>query len=418
MSVSRDEKLRLLILTPTLPFPPDSGGDIRVFHLLRHLSSSFEIHLLSYRAGTTTGAAEHLVQQAGIAAVHDYVGGADSRNAFVSLRSLINFWHGAPHSISMQRDPSFVACLSNLISAVRFDAVLVDHLYMMQYAGMFGSLPVFYSATDVETRKFQRWYGADRVTLGRRVLHWAQTQLIQWHESRLRGRVKATFATSSADSDFLLALNRGGRFVVVPNGVDLRYFQPRSRETFDGPPAVFFVGSMFYKPNHDAATILARDIFPLVRRQLPDAVCHIVGKTGANDYSALNRPECGVMMHGSVVDIRPFLLRSQILVAPLLAGSGTRIKILEAMAAGTPVVSTTIGAEGLDYTPGKNIVIANSVEEIAATVVGLLQDRERCFEIGRNGRQLVEKSYSWEASADVMKNEINDKLADVRRDRR
>ena len=111
-------------------------------------------------------------------------------------------------------------------------------------------------------------------------------------------------------------------------------------------------------------------------------------------------------MHGFVEDVRPFFEECQILVVPLSVGSGTRIKILEAMATGTPVVSTDIGAEGIDYVDGENILIANSPQDLSAAVVRLLRDREECFRIGAAGRRLVERSYSWDSAAEVMRTEM------------
>jgi polysaccharide biosynthesis protein PslH len=194
--------------------------------------------------------------------------------------------------------------------------------------------------------------------------------------------------------------------VVVPNGVDLRFFRPRPRGSFGKPPSVFFVGTMFYRPNYLAARFLVHEVFPLIRREVPDATCHLAGKTNDGNYSELHDPDAGVYMHGFVEDIRPHFLDSQILVAPLSVGSGTRIKILEAMATGTPVVSTDIGAEGLACSDGENILIANSATELADAAVRLLRDREACFRIGMAGRRLVEEQYSWEVSAGVMRREI------------
>jgi glycosyltransferase involved in cell wall biosynthesis len=392
---------RLLVLTPTFPYPPTSGGDIRVFHLLRRLSRSFEIHLLSRGSGDS----QQLIDETGISAVHlcqqtDIVTGSSNAS------SRIDFWRYAPHGISLKIESEYAAKLTRLVADFALDGVIIDHLYMMQYVRFLKSLPVFYCAHNVETTKFARWYGTERLNIKRRVLYWAQERVIRWQESRLGTRSRVAFATSQIDRDLLARMNCTGRFVVVPNGVDLDYFRPRLRESFDLPPAVFFVGTMYYKPNHDAAVFLAREVFPRVRLQIPDAICHLAGKTGERDYSALNHPDEGVRMHGFVEDIRAYLEQTQVLVVPLFAGSGTRIKILEAMASGTPVVSTSIGAEGLDYSNEENIVIADTAADMAASVVALLRDRERCFRIGRAGRRLVEQKYSWDASADVMRAEI------------
>lgn len=392
---------RLLVLTPAFPYPPVSGGDIRVFHLLRHLSRTLSIHLLPY----TSGCARRLIDETGISAV-ERRDAADTHSRPWNLRTRIRFWRDAPHGLSLDVDPVYARSLRRVIAGTRFQGVLVDHLYMMQYARFVGPLPVFYSATDVETTKFARWYEGERLSRKRRLLHWAQGRVIRWHESRLGRRAHVTFATSSVDRDELVRINGVGRFVVVPNGVDPSYFRLRSRESFRKAPSVCFVGTMFYRPNYLAARALVQEVFPLIRRELPDATCHLAGKTNDRDYSELHHPEAGVYMHGFVEDIRSHFEGSQVLVTPISVGSGTRIKILEAMATGTPVVSTAIGAEGIDISDGENIVIGKTAVELARAAVGLLRDRERCVRMGIAGRRLVEGRYSWDASGDVMQREI------------
>ena len=393
---------KLLVLTPAFPYPPASGGDIRMFHLLRRLSSTFDVHLLPQAGGSS----ERLIEDTGITAVHVRDPSAVRPLRSWDPRQWIRFWRHAPHGLSLDVDLEYARALRRIVATTGLHGVLIDHLYMMQYARFVGPLPVFYSATDVETTKFARWYTGERLSSKRRLLHWAQRQAIGWHESRVGRRARVTFATSAVDRDALLRINRTGRFVVVPNGVDLSYFRPRRRESFSKPPRVFFVGTMFYRPNFLAARFLAREVFPLIRKEIPDATCHIAGKTDDRDYSELNRPETGVYMHGFVQDVRPYFEESQILVVPLSIGSGTRIKILEAMATGTPVVSTTIGAEGLEYSRDEDILIADSATDLAASVVGLLRDREKAFRLGLAGRRLVEGKYSWDTSADVMRSEI------------
>ena len=390
----------LLVLTPAFPYPPVSGGDIRIFHLLRRLSSRFDVHLLPFAEGDS----DRLIEETGITAVHARESAAGERSWHP--RRWIKFWRHAPHGLSMDVDPDYAQDVKRTVATTNIHGVLVDHLYMMQYARFVGSRPVFYVAADVEATKFARWYHGEHLSRKRRLLHWAQRQAITWHESRLGTRARVTFAASSVDRDALLRMNRRGRFVVVSNGVDLKHFRPRPRDSFDGSPSAFFVGTMFYRPNYLAAKVLAYELFPQIRRDVPDATCHLAGKTNREDHSELHRPEIGVWMHGFVEDVRPYFETSQVLVVPLSVGSGTRIKILEAMATGTPVVSTAIGAEGLDCTPGENILIADTVTDLAAAVVGLFRDRERAFRIGAAGRRLVEAQYSWDASGDVLRDEI------------
>lgn len=393
---------RLLVLTPTFPYPPTSGGDIRVFHLLRRLARSFEVHLLSLCDGPN----QPLIEQTGIAMVYS-LDAQTNVPAATRIRKRLNFWRYSPHGLSLEVDPAYAHTLKQIVANTHFDGVLVEHLYMLQYARFVCPLPVFLSAHNVETMKFSRWLANEPLSLKRRWLHRTQQAVIRFYESTLAGRTSAVFATSPFDSQVLQRMNSGrGRFVVAPNGADMTFFEPRSRESFDRSPAILFMGTMHYWPNYEAAIYLANEIFPRVRQEIPEAECHLVGKTDRKDYSHLHAPERGVHMHGFVDDVRPHLLTCQVLVVPLRVGSGTRIKIIEAMATATPVVSTAIGAEGLTCTDGENILIVDTPVAMAGAVVRLLRDREVCFRIGAAGRRLVEKEYGWDVSAEVMRNEM------------
>jgi len=392
----------LLVLAPTFPYPPTSGGDIRVFHLLRRLARSFEVHLLSLYEGPH----QPLIEQTGIAMVYSLDARAKVPAAW-RIRKRLNFWRYSPHGLSLEVNPYYAHRLKQIVANTSFDGILVEHLYMLQYARFARPLPVFLSAHNVETMKFARWFANEPLSLKRRWLHRAQQAVIRFYESNLAKRTTAVFATSGIDFDLLRRMNRGrGRFVVAPNGADLTFFEPRSRESFNRSPAILFMGTMYYRPNYEAAIYLANEVFPRVRQEIPEAECHLVGKTDGKDYSHLHAPERGVHMHGFVDDVRPHLWRCQVSIVPLRVGSGTRIKIIEAMATATPVVSTSIGAEGLTCTDGENILIGDTPVAMAEAVVRLLRDREVCVRIGAAGRRLVEKEYGWDASAEVMRSEI------------
>jgi glycosyltransferase involved in cell wall biosynthesis len=330
------------------------------------------------------------------------------------IRRRVRFWRHSPHGISMDTDYGYAKTLRRLLSEKRFDTVIIEHLYMMQYARFVTSCPVFYSAHNVETIKYERWHKNEPDGIAHRFLYRAQKAVLHYHESRVGTRAAAVFATSNVDRDILRKMNRGGRFIVVPNGADLDYFLPRSQESFRGPPSVIFIGSLFYKPNADAVRFLVNEVMPILRRQCAECECHIVGKTAGNDFSYLHHPETGVFLHGSVPDIRPFLQSSKVLVVPLFVGSGTRIKILESMASGTPVVSTRLGAEGIDYTEGVDICLAETAFEMAKDVETLLCNPEEAYRMGQAGRSLVETKYSWDRSAAIMRTEIDAVLSGKR----
>lgn len=288
------------------------------------------------------------------------------------------------------------------MARVEPQSVLIEHAYMAQYAKFIDHLPAFITCYDVESTKLRRWFLGNRTSFLAGLRQHLQMHAMRRFESSLGRLAHTVFATSELDREELQRMNGRGRFVCVPNGANLDTFTLRASSTFDGPPAAFFVGSLFYKPNLDAAITLKSQIWPLVRKEIPEAVCHIAGSHGGLDLNLLNDPGEGVFFHGLVPDIRPYLAMSQAMVVPLRVGSGTRIKIIESMATGTPVVSTRIGAEGLHSTDNKDILLADSTEELARSVISLLQDREAACRIGKAGRALVEALYNWDSSAEIM----------------
>jgi len=181
----------------------------------------------------------------------------------------------------------------------------------------------------------------------------------------------------------------------VPTGVDIDYFRPR-RDGQVRPNSLVFTGSMDWLPNEDGVQYFTKEILPLVRKRIPDVVITIVGR---NPYPSLlesSERDNGIVVTGRVDDVRPYIDNASVFVVPLRIGGGTRLKIYEAMAMERAVVSTTIGAEGLPLTPGKEILIADTPEEFAESVIGLLDNREMAQELGRNAATRVRNEFGWD----------------------
>jgi len=394
--------IRLLILTPTLPYPPDSGGNIRLYQLAKRLSSAFEIHLLPRLLPESADHERALKAETGIAAIHhvEKVGRWTLRRR---LWRRMDFWRYSPHSISLDVDPHYAETLKQLLRRYPFHVALVVNLYMFQYRKYLPSFPVFYNANDVESVKYRQWYERDSLSPKRRLLHGLQRVAITRFEARVATQSAAVFVTSPTDGAHFQQLGGTGRILVAPNGVDLEYFRARTAESFSGRPRILFMGSFFYKPNLEAAVFLRDRLMPRLRAEHPEVSLDLVGNTaGVPELATWHDPRYGVHFHGRVDDVRPFLQACQVFVCPIFIGSGTRIKVLEAMAAGTPVVATSLGAEGIESGHQQGIVIADSVERMAAAVSQLLSDRRLCADVGRRGRELVEQRYSWDVAAGVI----------------
>jgi glycosyltransferase involved in cell wall biosynthesis len=184
---------------------------------------------------------------------------------------------------------------------------------------------------------------------------------------------------------------------VVPNGVDLEYFRPMpavSKST-----SLVFVGSLDWYPNEDAVKEFAFRIFPLIRRKNERITFRVVGRKQSISLTNALQGIDGVELIGEVPDVRQYVAEAAAVVVPLRIGGGTRIKILEALAMQKPVVSTSIGAEGLELKDGRDLLIANTPEQFAAQIESLLLNKELQQELGRNGRSVVEKFYGWDSLA-------------------
>jgi glycosyltransferase involved in cell wall biosynthesis len=228
-----------------------------------------------------------------------------------------------------------------------------------------------------------------QITRMRALFH---SKLMRRWEPRYAERFDRCIAVSDEDKSLLLSANPSLQIKIIPNGVDAKVLQPLALEVT--PPALLFIGTMSYAPCIDAVAYLCDQILPHIRRELSGVELWIVGADPTPEVSALNRD--GIHVTGRVKDVVPYYRRSAVSVVPLRAGGGTRLKILEAMALGRPVVSTSIGCVGLDVVDGEHLLVADNPKQFSDQVVRLLSDRTLYERIRTNARQLVVNRYDWD----------------------
>ncbi|MHB1161896.1 MAG: glycosyltransferase, partial [Chloroflexota bacterium] len=296
--------------------------------------------------------------------------------------------------------------LLDLIDRGRYDIVQFDKTEMAQYAipdlvpaQLLVEHVVFYHAYRrqfLTPRRFSAAHLADYVKLRR-------------YELDACRRFDGIITMSPVDTQFLSArLGPHPLILDVPNGVDTDFyrFEPDLCENHD----LLFVGNFDHSPNVDGVRYFLREVFPQVQASAPDTRLFIVGP-GPYHTLAEVASEPRAIPTGLVPDTRPYMERCSVFVAPILAGSGTRVKILEAMASGIPVVSTTVGAEGLGTVSGEHLLIADSPNAFAASVTRLLQDRELRERLRVNARRLVETHYGWETITDRLEQAYREVLS-------
>jgi glycosyltransferase involved in cell wall biosynthesis len=212
-------------------------------------------------------------------------------------------------------------------------------------------------------------------------------------EKRALRDFDAHIAVSQRDAERLRTINPDARIFVIENGVDTDFYSDLG--TNDGSlRRIVFVGSMDYHANIDAAVNFAREVWRQVRERQPKLIFTIVGKDPAPEVRELAQIP-GIEVTGTVDDVRPFYRDASVAVVPLKVGGGSRLKILEAMAAGVPVVSTTLGAEGLDVRHDENILIADTTEQLVQAITSVIENKTRRNQLSAAGRELVSRRYDW-----------------------
>ena len=377
--------MRILFLTETVPYPLDSGGRIKTFHTLRMLADTHQVRLHAFIREAAQRDHQGALEAIGVPTTLHMVARSTAREAWFAVRSLT----GAPYSVGRHFDRAAFLAVAADARAWRPDLVDCDHLSMAEYAVRLG-LPIVYDAHNVEYAILQRFAGTrpDPVTRAAAAIEWRR---VRRYEAGICRRSRLVFVVSDVDRLALSALAGAAvRFVEVPIAVDAAGTAPIAALTSE--PQLLFLGGLHWPPNADALSSFVRDMWPRVRAARPDASLTSVGR---DDHPVAD--ECrrapGVDLTGWVPDIAPFVQASRMLVVPMRAGSGMRVKILEAMARGLPVVSTTVGCEGIGVVPGRHLLLADTPDAFAQAVIRLLTDDGLAASLATAARALVLERY-------------------------
>ncbi len=385
--------MKVLWVNTNFMHPTTKGGQIRTLEMLRHLHRWHEIHYV---------AIEDPTHPEGPARAGEYSSRSypfqhripGKRSPAFALQLAKGLLDPVPLAVSRFCPPGLGGFLEKLIARERFDAAVVDHLAPTAY---FPDLAraVFFQH-NVETVIWRRHveHATDSV---RRWYFRVQAARMLEYERRVSLEAGHIVAVSETDAGEMRRLFGVTRVTAIPTGVNLEYFTP------PGPPGnspeaadLVFVGSMDWMPNVDGMLYFVREALPLIRRKRPDCTVAIVGRIPPPEIAELAKDDPRVIVTGTVPDTRPWLWGSKVSIVPLRIGGGTRLKIYEAMAARVPVVSTTVGAEGLEVHPGTDILIADRPEDLAEACLSLLEDAARRQKLAAAAWDMVNACFSWE----------------------
>ena len=383
--------MNILVIDEQFPYPLTNGKSIRTFNLLRFLAGKHSISYLAY--GTSDSEAVRKIEQLGIKCFP--VGPADlPKNGLrFYFRLFRNLFSLLPYVVTSHYTSRFQNRLDQLTSSMHFDLIICEWTPYAIYLKRLNHSKSIIVAHNIETDIWQRYEENETNFLKRAYISVQKFKMNRYEQKCFQWANGATAVTNN-DARQILTCHVDYPVQVVSNGVDLDYFHPNSEKVTQSQ--LVFTGSMDWRPNQDAVQYFIKNIFPRAREKCPDLKFTVVGRDPPKEIWNLDKIT-GVTIAGTVDDIRPYIAQAALYIVPLRIGGGSRLKILEAMAMEKPVLSTSIGAEGLDVRSGKDIFIADSPQIFAEKIITCLANKELLARVARQGRKLVMKKYGWEA---------------------
>ena len=410
---------RLLFLAPQVPYPPHQGTTIRNYNLMANLAEDYEVHLLCFQQE-----GDDPVGNTPLPRLLTVVDSTPAPKRSTTRRAITTVTSRLPDMALRLASDTYQTRLGALLEQYRYDIVQIEGIEMAPYGLWLANHPLWRSARvkenlpgipigrpalvfddhnaeyvlqqrawETDVRRPARWHAAAYSAI--------QVNKLRRYERQICQQADRVVAVSEADRDSLRALDPSLNITVVPNGVDLDYYAAYSRERDSqapdyGPQALVFTGKMDFRPNIDAVVWFANEVLPLIQRAEPETRFVIVGKEPHPRVQELaSRP--GVTVTGWVPDIRAHIAAAAVYVVPLRIGGGTRLKVLEAMAMRSAIVSTRLGCEGFPLDGQEIIIFADDAPAFADATVALLRDPARRARQGEAGRLFVEANYGWSA---------------------
>lgn len=392
--------MNILFLTQILPYPPNAGPRVKTWHVLRYLTQQgHKVTLASFIRPEETpyiSAVEEICSAVYTVPIKR------SRLADIGylIRSQLT---GRPFLIERDDIVEFRSLIERIVASEHVDAIHADQLTMTQFA-----LPFAKSVHSKPALIFDAhnavWAITDRMKQNApfyfQLPLMLETKRIKRYEGKIVRDFHATLAVTEPDRQLLIkAMDEPtsmpvAPITVIPIAVDTAKIQPAERPAESAN--ILSIGTLHYPPNADGIRWFVKDVFPLIRLNVPDVKLTIIGKNPPKDFLKLaNDPGSGILVTGFVPNLEPYFSESALAVIPVRAGGGMRVRILEAFARAMPVVTTTVGLEGIQAEPGKDVLVADRPADFAEAVTGLLKDKALQSQLAKNGRHLAETKYDW-----------------------
>lgn len=382
--------MKVLVVDEEVPFPLNTGKRIRTWNLLRRLKDRHEITFLSWGRGEAPADGDgvrfmNLGQE---------LPAMQGPGFYAGL--LGNLLSPLPYSVQRHAGQAMKQAVRTLVAKERFDLIHCEWTpYVEAVRAVMGDCPTVLSAHNVEARIWERYLKTETHPLKKEYIRIQHRKFDRFERDAARACAHVV-AVSHKDASVFSSYGCP-KVSVVPNGVDEAYFYVRKDPVQDR--SLVFTGSMDWRPNQDGIAYFLNDIFPLIKKSLPNVTVTIVGRNPPAWLTVLGTTLEGVRVTGTVDDVRPYIAESTLYIVPLRVGGGSRLKILEALAMNKVVLSTTIGAEGLHLDDGQHLLLRDDAQSFADAAVEALRAPERFDSLARQGRERVMELYTWDRIA-------------------
>ena len=382
--------MRILVLTQVVVYPADAGPKVKTLQVLRHLAAHHDVVYCTFvRSAREAQDVEKLREICCRVSAIPII-----RSRMNDVRFLIGSL-ATGDSFILRRDdsPTMRAMVRQLLHEEQIDVLHIDQLNMMRF------VPPDWQGTVILDEHNAVWQVFERLSRGTRnpISRWLlgrEAHIIRGIEGAACCRAQTVLAVSEQDQQALREVAGESALIeIVPITVDAEHFQPIWEARNPQPNRLLTIGTMFWLPNSEGVSWWLRQGYEHLRRLCPNVTYDVVGARPPHTLQMLAERHAGVHLHGYVADVTPFWTSAGALAVPLLSGGGVRVKILEAMAMGIPVISTTIGCEGLAVRNGEHLLVADNPETFARACATVLRDKELALHLARNARQLILEQY-------------------------
>ncbi|MDT4895760.1 MAG: polysaccharide biosynthesis protein PslH [Acidobacteriota bacterium] len=389
--------MRILWLKTELLHPVDKGGRIRTYYMLRELKREHEVTYLTLDDGQAAPDARERATEY----CHELITIPHRTRAKFTPGFYFDLAHNLvsrlPYFMQKYKSAAMRREIARVTATGKFDVMVCDFLMSSINVPSRVSCPAVLFQHNVEAMIWKRHYEVQRNPLKKAYLYGQWRKAVAYERAACQ-RFDYVVTVSADDREMTRTDYHVDSVADVTTGVDTEYFRPRGHEVRD-PHNLVFTGSMDWLPNEDAIRYFTEQIMPLIKKALPEATLTVVGRNPYKSLLELSRRDPAIIVTGRVEDVRPYMERAAAYVVPLRIGGGTRLKIYEAMAMEKPIVSTTIGAEGLPVQNGEHLLLADTPESFAAECVRVLKSETAARDLGARAAKIVREQFGWDKVA-------------------